>query len=624
MQHSRQHLLAILMLLCASTAARAEVSVSMVANPTSVGVGGRVVLKIEVSTDEAANPSIQIPPFNGFEIVQRSVSRPMQFNFGTGGRKVRSSSNYTFVLQALDPGTYTLQPVEVRVGNKRVRSQKATITVSGPSGQGAAAQPAQPQPTPGGQAPQNASAAASGSYIDGAQTDPQAFLRTVVDKPRPYVHEQVTVTIYLYTRDRLRAAPAIDTEPTTDGLWTRELLETSKVEQVGRQPVNGVRYNVYVLRRFAAFPLKPGPVTIGPLGLTISRGNVFDLFSGRSPAQGLKRVGVPVELDVQPLPEGGPDPARVAVGSFTIEAKLDRNQVATGDAVTLTATVRGHGQLTTVRLPKPVVDGLEVFEPQIKDLVESPKDLVGGTRIYEWLVVPQRPGSYQIPAFVVPIFDAGRRTYGEARSTPQALAAAGKAPAAPAPVATTPAAGAISEQSARDIDALELAPIRNHSKLSQRIPPLSATAHYPYLVASAPGAWLLMLLLGWVRRRTLAARHDPTGRAGRAIRTHLAEARQAASQGMATAVHAGVAAALQAALEQALGEPIGSHTHAQLSERLAECGMDDALRKRIVGTLEHADVARFSAAGSSQQSLVETVDTAKALIDAIARAEIAR
>jgi len=627
MRHLLPHLLACLALLLATATAHAEVSVSMTARPTSVRVGDQLMLKIEISTDGLSGPQIQLPNLDDFEVVQKSVSRPMQFSFGTGGRNVRSSSHYKFVLRALEPGTFTLGPTEVRGGGKRYRSRAVQVTVTGPTGQAAptqtpqSPQPGAAQPAPqGGTPPRDAAATATTAYVDGAQTDPQAFIRTVVDKPKPFVHEQVTVTIYLYTRDRLRAAPSIDTEPTTDGLWTRELLETSKVEQVGRQRVNGKRYNVYVLRRFAAFPLKPGPLTIGPLGLSIPRGNVFDLFSGRQPAEGLKRMGVPVELDVQPLPEGGPPAAKVAVGAFTIEAKLDRSQLATGDAATLTATVRGHGQLTTLRLDKPVVDGLEVFDPQIKDLLEAPKDLVGGTRIYEWLVVPQRPGHYTIPAFVVPTFDARRRAYGTARSAPLSLTAAGKAAAAGTPTTAAPARAEDTARAADDAQALQLAPIRNHSKLSQRVPPLSATASYPYLVASAPIAWLLMLLVGWSRRRLAAAGRDPAGRASRAIRTHLADASRAATAGEATAVHAGVAAALHAALEQALGEPIGSHTRSDLSRLMRARSIDTGLETRVVELLEHCDVARFSVGGSSQQSLQQTVDTARGLIAELGRA----
>lgn len=606
-------LAALTALLVLPTLAQAEVSVSMRAQPTTVEAGGQFVVKIEVSSDDLGGPEIEVPSFDDFEVVQQSVSRPMQFSFGMGNRKVRSSTKYTFVLRALRPGSFEIPPTRVRVGGKQVQSRPLRIQVRGAPGQATQPGAAQPQ--------QQTPAKPPTGYVDGAEADPQAFIRTVVDKASPFVHEQVTVTIYLYTRERLRTAPAIHTEATTDGLWTRPLQDASKVEAVDRQLVNGVRFNVYVLRRFAAFPIRPGKVTIGPLGLKIQRGNVFDLFSGRGPAE-LARTGVPVELEVRALPEGGPDPATVAVGNFRIEAKLDRTQVATGDAVTLIATVRGSGRLTTVRLDKPAVDGLEVFDPQIKDLIESPRDLVGGTRIYEWLVVPQRPGTFEIPAFVVPTFDGRRANYGQARSAPLTLTAAGQPAAAPAANAAAPRPTEATPLDARETESLKLAPIRTRSRLTRRAPPLNATAHYPLLVASAPLAWLFMLVIGWTRARLHAARTDPSGRATRVLRAQLAEADRAAAAGEASAVYAAIAAGVQAALESALGEAIGSHTHADLGDLLEGRGIGEGLRGRILSMLERCDVARFSPTDDSKQSLSQVAEAARHLTGEIARAEV--
>lgn len=612
---------ALLLTLClaAPAPAAAEVSVQMTAQPREVSVGGEVMVRIQVSADSLGGPEVKLPSFDDFEITQRSVSRPMQFNFGLGGQSVRSQAIYTFVLRPLRTGRLTIEPTVAKVDGQTVRSDSLTVDVSeGPAGGGRAPQPAPPggpaRPPPGA-----APAAQAGDYADAAEVDPVAFIRTVVDKPRPFVHEQVTATVYLYTREPLREAPAIELEPSTDGFWTHDLMANYQLRPVDRQVVGRVRYTVYLLRRFAAFPLTPGPATIGPLALTISRASLLDSFFGRAPRGPVERRGLPVELEVQALPEGGPDPATVLVGKVQLEARLDRNQVATGDAVTLTATLRGSGQLQTVQLDKPVIDGVDVFDPQVRDLVEAPDGLVGGTRIYEWLLVPRAPGQFTVPAMVVKTFDARSGRYGEARSTALTLTAAGQATATP--TAPEPAAGGQNEDvgaerpSARE--ALNLPPIRRNSALSRHTAALYQMPGYWALLGAAPALWLLLLLLRRVRTVLAARAAGGAGHTTREVKSHLDAARFAAGTDDARATYAAIAAALETAIEGALGQAIGSHTRPQLDRLLSDRGLDAPVRKAVLDALERCDFARFSAdavgAGTLQQAIAEARELTRSL-----------
>lgn len=62
--------------------------------------------------------------------------------------------------------------------------------------------------------------------------------------------------------------------------------------------------------------------------------------------------GRPIEIEVLPIPEvGRPTPYYGAVGRFTLEATLDRDQVKVGASVRVTLTVRGQGNLEFLRLP---------------------------------------------------------------------------------------------------------------------------------------------------------------------------------------------------------------------------------------------------------------------------------
>ena len=133
-------------------------------------------------------------------------------------------------------------------------------------------------------------------FGDVAIFDNEAFLRTVVDKVEPYEGEQVVATIYLYTRHNLQQVPAVQAEASTDGFWVQDLLSATRSLEPTRQVIKGRGYWVYVLRRFAAFPLRSGELTIGSMSLTLTRDSLFDLFDPMRGPASLDRKSVPVLL----------------------------------------------------------------------------------------------------------------------------------------------------------------------------------------------------------------------------------------------------------------------------------------------------------------------------------------
>lgn len=617
--------------------ALAEVTVDMRASRTELPVGGQVVVQIRITSDSLRGAEVELPSFDGFSVVRQSVQRPMQFSFGLGGQQqVQSSTHYTFVLRADQPGRWQIPAVVAQAGQQQVKSEPLLITVtgSGPGGQAlnpppGQAQPGLANPDPNAQPDQGAApqppptAPQRGDTIDAGEVDPEAFLRTVVDKGRPYEREQVTVTIYLYTRERLHEAPVIEQEPTTDGFWTQDLLDSNTLEHVGDKQVGRARYRVYLLRRFAAFPLRTGELLLGPMKLTIRRPtSVFDIFGqGRGPREPITRSGAPIAIEVQPLPERNRPAGDVAVGRYSIVSQLDRQQLATGDAATLTATIRGYGYIQAVRLPTPAIPGVQVLQPQVRDLIEKPDDHVGGTRVYEWLLVPQTAGKYTVPAFRVPTFDPVDRRYDVAASAPLELTAAGLAVAGSAAPDTQPTdasdRGTPEADDAGD-EAVQWGPVRTESALARRTEPLRARGWFAPLLWLPPLAWMLMWAASGLRRwRTRKGASEDELAMGQA-RKQLERALSAAKAGESGDYFAAVSLALTRALESRLGQAIGSHTRPQLKKRISERGMDDALATRLIGLLSQCDEARFSPGAKSAADLMSMHGDVKDVFERVA------
>lgn len=571
--------------LTAGVASAQTVTAVMTADRTELPVGQTFRLQIRADVQGGDVERVDPPDLGQFDIVSRQVSRPMQFRFGFGQQQqmVHATTIHTYVLRPRGAGRYELAGADVVVGGQTHTTNSLTIVVGGSQ-----APPADPAPDPA----QTQTDPQAPAGADGAAYDDQAFIRTVVDEPSPHVGQQTTVTVYLYTRRPLRSAPQVIQEPTADGFWVHDLLPPSRNLDATRQVVGGVPFNAYVIRRFAAFPLREGELQIGAPKMAVETGSLFDFFQPNQ--QRLEREGVPVAVDVRPLPDPVPS-GDVFVGELALSLGADRTQVRTGDAVTITLVARGQGNLRDVRPELAEQDGLRILQPQIEDQVEQNGDLVGGVRTLEWLVVPEDPGEHTLPAIRIPTFDPVTGRYGAATTQPLTITAAGASVATPDPAdpsvmeatpAPRPAPGAPT-----------FGPVRRSSELLRATGPVSSGALFWALVALGPIGFLLFFGVRRLRRRAAA---DPSKVRAKDAKRRLGAARDLLGEDEAPAFYAEVARALGAAIEARIGEPIGGMTRIELRSALRGRGMDDALILALDEELESCDFARFSSASAGR------------------------
>lgn len=592
--------IALVCLLIASPSAAAqgpEVRVQMTASPARVRVGEVFALEVRAEAEGARISDVALPDLADFEVLSRQVAQPLHFQFGSGRPAIRASVVHQLQLRALRPGSIRIEPARALVEGRRVASNPLTIEVEGASaidpssGAGTAPPPIDP----------NAPA------VDGAVFDPELFLRTVVDKSRPAVGEQVTVTVYLYTT--VGGQPQFSREPTTDGFWVHDLLGPSRPSRPERQVVHGIPFRVYALRRFAAFPLRAGRLEIGAPELRLEPTSIFGMRRGGA---ALQRRGVPITLDVQPLPP--PAPPGAVVGSYAMEASVDRTAANVGDAITLSVKVQGTGNLNDVRVELPELPGVRALEPEIDDRITSDGDLVGGERLFRFLLVAEAPGEVTVPSLKLPYFDPRSRSYGTAETAPISLTITGTAASPAGPVdedLPDDSAGASSSP-----EALRLAPPHPHSALRRARPPVSAAPWYRWALAAPPLLWILVL----IGRAALARARRGAGAPGadgyvRTARRRLRAARALEREGDAGRFYAEVAGALSHALEPRLEGPVGGLTHAELRGALEARGMPEDLAGRIIEELESCDFARFSAAGASADEMERCRQRVEALLD---------
>lgn len=596
----------------AAAQASARVVMTTTSSPVLVGQTFDLQIRVEVSGADAEN--IQVPELSEFSVVRRRVSQPMALRFGFGQRTqvVQSTTIYHYTLRPLQAGRFEIAPTKVTVAGQVHQSNTLTVDVRA----GGGAPGAVPGSAPGAVPPVPGAPPSTGppaGILDGATFDSTAFIRTVVDNPEPYVGQQVTVTVYLYARGGVRSSPTVTREATADGFWVRDLLPRNRTLDGAHQTVNGTPFRVYVMRRFAAFALRAGELTIGAPEMQIATGSLFDIFQAPS---NLSRAGVPVTVTAREHP--APAPRDALVGRFEVNGSVDRTTVRTGDAITFRVRIDGTGNVRDFRPELPAIEGLRVLAPRVDDSIDHPDDLVIGTRTLEWLILVDRPGSYTLPSLGAQVLDPATGTYQHVESAPIAITAAGAAVAD---------SGAASGSPGQDVstagtpeDDIRFQPIHTRSELDRGAASITAAPGFHWLLALPPFVFFALVGFGLLRSR--AASQSEAGAPKRASKTAqkaLTRAKELAQDADPRGFYGEVARALKGVLEARLGEAIGGMTHIELGQHLLARGMATDLVAQVVDEVEGAEFARFSASGHAPDEMQRTLDRANALLKRLDR-----
>jgi hypothetical protein len=576
----------------ATAAAEPEVTVTLDVAPAEIRVGDTARLEVRVRARGGRIENLELSDLKKYpelEIISHQTVRPFQFSFGFGsGVQKESSLANIFVLHATTAGTYEFAPAVAKVDGKVYRSAPLTLVV----------QPAAWDPQAGSD-PTAVAGATRESDLSGARYDERAFLRTVVDSDEVYLGQQVNVTVYLYTRLRLSPQSVIPGKPSMDGFWVHDDPITSLQSQT--VPVMGAHYRAYVLQRSAAFPQRTGELTVGPPKVTfdVGGGSLFDA------PERVQRVGVPVAVNVKPLPQPGPSDA--VVGLYTIKAWLDRTSADTGDAVTLRIDATGRGNVQDLRIGLPPLIGVRTLQPAIRDQQHFQDGKLSGTRSWEWILIAEAPGEHTVPPIELHFFDPDAEEYGTANSTALTFTSIG---------AARPSQPAIEPRDAKPTPSTaKFGPIRMYSALNRGETPLRERDWFTWLLAFPPVLLVLVMLGAGATRR----REERSATAGAVQRQLVRRADDALQANDPRSFYDRIVASITHALESRLDEPIGGLSHAALRTRLVAAGFDDDLVQRVINELEGADFARFAASGVSKDEMERCRQRTATIIERVQR-----
>ena len=398
-----------------------------VSTKKQVMVGERFQVVFEAN---AEGKNFSAPSFEGFTVLGGPfTSTSSNFSMVNGSMSHSIKVTYTFALQAYQEGTFHVGAASLTVKGNKVSSEPFEIKVL---------------PDDGSYANNSGSGGNQGNQGGQQQStnDPQVsgkdlFLKVIPSKKSTYVGEQVVLTYKLYTRVPVSSL-SVEKMPSYAGFWTKDISDNNggNLHQ-SSEYINGIEYTSAEIQKIVVVPQRSGKLTIDPMTIECiaqvrtERNNnrsmdpfeafFNDPFFNRNIANVRKELSSQqFTLDVKNLPENGkPASFAGAVGNYSFKSGIDKTSLRTNEAVTITLTVSGTGNVELLQMPTPVFPpDFEVYDPKITTNVNDNANGLSGTKKAEYLVIPRRAGSFTIPAVEFSCFNPSTESYQTFSSEP--------------------------------------------------------------------------------------------------------------------------------------------------------------------------------------------------------------
>ena len=397
-----------------------------------VVVGERFQVVFEAN---AEGKNFQAPSFEGFTVVGGPfTSTSSSFSMVNGSMSHSVKVTYTFALQAYQEGTFRVGAATLTVKGNKISSEPFEIKVLPDDGSNSAN-------SGGGYGNYGGSQGGQGGQQQ-SSNDPEVsgkdlFLRVVPSKRSAYVGEQVVLTYKIYTKVPVSSL-SVEKMPSYAGFWTKDVSDNSGgALRQSSEYINGIEYTVAEIQKMVVVPQRSGKLSIDPMTIECiaqirtesnnRRSNdPFDIFFNdpffnRNIANVRKELSTQnFSLDVKNLPETGkPASFAGAVGDYTFKSTIDKTDLKTNEAFTLTLTVSGAGNIELLQLPEPVFPpDFEVYDPKVSTSTNNNAQGLTGTKKAEYLVIPRRAGDFSLQPVEFAYFNPSKETYQTIQSEP--------------------------------------------------------------------------------------------------------------------------------------------------------------------------------------------------------------
>ena len=360
----------------------------------TVLAGEDLIITITVQAPGDMPVEIIDPELTGLDL--RSTSN--QSRYVMVGNVGSRTTTRTLTVRASAEGEAIIGPVVVRQGDEEVSTPSITITVRGALPAGVRAL-----------APRIANLL---SRLEPAVPSSEEVTLTVSAVPGEVIlGEQVDVIIAAWVprgiRSRLRNPPTLET-PQVRGAWAYQRPTPPGIALT--REVGGITYDVFV-RHEVIFPLTAGSVTIGSAKVSYSLPLSYSFLS-RELRHEVQSEPVEVMVTAYPRPPEGTVFGGATGSDLVFEVEAPPRELAIGDAASVTATVRGDGNVAL--WPEPVLrwpPGLRAYPQGVDVRLREIGGVVGGEKVFNYLVIADSVGAHQVGVLPYLYYDVGAGEY---------------------------------------------------------------------------------------------------------------------------------------------------------------------------------------------------------------------
>lgn len=560
-----------------------------------------------VYTVNATGKDLKVPEFTNFEVLAGPFeSRSSSYQVINGKASSSLSISYTFTLQGLKTGTYSVPPASIMVDGQKHSSNGLSIKVLPDDGSDAA----------------GSSAAQSGASTAKITND-KIFIRTNISKSSVYEQEPVVVTYKLYTLADVAGMNNMKM-PDFNGFLKQE-LDQSQNKQLSYENFNGKNYGTIVLYQVLLYPQRTGDITIDKASFeavirvqnkTQVR-SIFDDFFDSYTNVNKALVAPAVKVKVYPLPGVKPAGFSGTVGQLSMSSTISATQVKANEAVTLKVVISGSGNMKLIKNPDiELPEGFEIYDPKVNNNFKTTTSGVSGTKTIEYLFIPRNAGDFEIPAAEFVYFDLQEKTYKTLR-TPVYNLKVSKGEGGESVVSGNYVNKEDVKQLGKDIRFIETKPF----KLTKKTEPVFGTVEgwILYLIPLLVALFLFFVL----KRKALENSNIEFVRnkkANKQAQKRLKMAQKLLNEGKKDKFYEEVLKAVWSYLSDKLAIPAASLTKERVEAELTEKGVNADAIKQFTDILNTCEFARY-APNSGQQEMgnlyAEAIDAISNLEDII-------
>lgn len=386
--------------------------------PSSVPIGETFRLEYVIkSTNDDGQIELGNMP-DGLEVVYGpSISKHQSVSIVNGHATGSSTLIYTYMLIGNKNGTYSIPSAVIKIGNKVLRSKVVKVKITGKAN----------NTNRGTKFYNQEQEKQSQNRQSGVVSSNDLFIKVSASKTQAYEQEPILITYKVYTLvDLIQLDGKM---PDLKGCHSQEIEEKGQ-KTFHTEKLNGKNYKCVVWKQYVVYPQITGPLEIPSItfkGIVAHQRYDIDpmeafLNGGSNYYETKHDIKAPsVKINVRQLP-AKPKNFSGGVGSFTIKATLNKQQITAGNPINLKVEVRGSGNMKLISPPQlEISKEFKSYDPKATEKIRLTSRGLEGSILYDYVIIPQREGKFTIPSLLFNYYDINQNEYKTIKTAPIAI-----------------------------------------------------------------------------------------------------------------------------------------------------------------------------------------------------------